>query len=138
MENKYYTPSIEEFHKGFLYQEGDGFNPVKKWSNEIAGVTDDLDINIYDDLINESQIRVKHLDLEDIKELDWEETDETVETIYFSLKGFELAFNKNNFKIEIYNTNVEYSDGELIYKGIANNKSELKKLMQQLEIFPKI
>ena len=70
--------------------------------------------------------------------MDWEETDETVETIYFSLKGFELAFNKNNFKIEIYNTNVEYSDGELIYKGIANNKSELKKLMQQLEIFPKI
>lgn len=85
-ENKYYTPSIEEFHAGFEYEYKSFVskaiaknkylnNTFTQWmkktftagSNDVMGSEiDDIDF-----LISKSNIRVKYLDKEDIEECGW-------------------------------------------------------------------
>ena len=51
MESKYYTPEIEEFHKGFEFEWFE--NQFKK---ESFGITTDDDLEIIDDEIRERKI----------------------------------------------------------------------------------
>lgn len=74
MDNKYYTPSLEEFHKGFRYQgycvttvNCDG--ATHDWEDRVFK----QDHGIYNgtDFLIPENCRVKFLDRDDIEELGW-------------------------------------------------------------------
>lgn len=76
MENKYYTPSIEEFNVGFRYEWR--FDPKEFWkSGEATWIKKEYNQCFIENPdtpcqnINENDIRVKYLDREDIEELGW-------------------------------------------------------------------
>lgn len=127
MENKYYLPQIEEFHIGFeceIYQSE--INKNFKWCEYVIG-TDYENITIARAIseVNKNGIRVKYLDRQDIES--------------FGFKLFEnmpSRFHYNKYELDVDYLNViriEY-DCNYIFKGKIKNKSELKKLLIQLEI----
>lgn len=133
--NKYYTPTLDEFHVGFEFQEGDGYSPPEKWTNETSGVTDDLDVNIYDDLIREGQIRVKHLDREDIESFGFDH-DTTQDGVSSFFKGNQ--FDENNWYLGLENDIVEIYDAnkksDNSFYGTIKNVSELKKILKMIGV----
>ena len=140
MENKYYTPTIEEFHPGFIYE-------ITKYPDAPLYTTNTT-INLlfeHDEYINE--LRVKHLDKSDIEILGWEFENEYV--AYYKHKLYVHEFwgppesrteHKERYKLffrkgEITISNDQtYDDYQSLFKGAIKNKQELIKLMQQLNI----
>jgi hypothetical protein len=140
MENKYYTPELEEFHVGFEYEV---MIPEKNlWSNEIFHLNDSH-INLIkyvklQDEFTKNKIRVKHLDIEDIDSLGWDcDLNSTGRYEYkdYMLYNFN---NSNTFTIKAKRGFVKYGQAfvgfDVLFEGIIKNKSELKKLMKQLNI----
>ena len=144
MENKYYTPTIEEFHIGFEYETRFGLNSpfttcILHPGYKFTQIEKD---------INEDYIRVKYLDDEDIKSLgfiNWtvEWTDHA--RYYFtkslpdgsiSIKdGIQLFFIFGSYDrdhVTIYNIINEIK--HVLFDGVVQNKSELKVLLKQLNI----
>lgn len=136
MENKYYTPSIEEFHIGFEFemknrQSKNGF------ANHVF--TKDYDLERTDcvlkDILTERntknpslfEIRVKYLDHEDIISLGWKEIGGKYFIKKENIKIWLTLHDDNTIKIE-----EEFDDKK--FDGKIKNKSELKKLMQMLDI----
>lgn len=125
MENKYYTPTIDEFYVGFECEQ----KIDNKWYEQICK---DYYISI---LTNESfkpdwnSFRVKYLDKEDIESLGWKwdkhkagfKNKDDIHLIYW------LDEDNKEIVIEAY--------GECVFQGTIKNKSELKKLMKQLGIY---
>lgn len=136
MENKYYTPEIEEFNVGFEYEEyiaGSNTEYVSKfWNPE-----DPFVLNVFKNNFQEGWLRVKCLDQKDI------------ESLGFKLDPIRSYFNyKNSFSLinepyklsldHIYNENkvilrghkVDYPT-KTLFEGTIKNLSELKKLLKQ-------
>jgi hypothetical protein len=156
-ESKYYTPSIEDFHVGFEYQEfidGHTYNINHISGNEFQVLTEpktskfwnkeradwqSLDI-IYDDWEHDNNTfkdcyRVKYLDKEDIESLGWKQFEDKENIFdYFEdglkYQGYQIHIQYNNQDILIFNKTTYMC----IFDGTIKNKSELKKLMQQLHI----
>lgn len=139
MENKYYTPEIEEFYIGFEFESKETFTDgtVKtqedydrcNWVKNICEVGDAPYIeraligkNAQNGLCG---VRVKHLDREDIESLGWEQ----IEYDSFKIGSFIFELN-NEYKSFIYSG----KDKGNVFVGNIKNKSELKKLMQMLNI----
>lgn len=175
MNNKYYTPKIEEFHVGFEYESyemyyraGDEWDTgTPMWIKRTV-----LDVNqeqytgeghkykaIYHVSINNKyetmvewnkNIRVKYLDMEDLAELGFE-------LIHFGLVGMDgkkdidaaqFLFNNGRYFVHLeltrfsswivlrIDTSVSESGVQtnIVHSITINNKSELKVLMQQLNI----
>jgi hypothetical protein len=149
---KYYTPDLEEFHQGFEYERwsNSAYTP-EKYIKEVFEFVDKDDI-WNDDVTNMlacaynrgDTVRVKYLDKEDIESLGWKRD---------SLRAHQLTkqiYNKDNWMLmhnkETREVSVIVRDPskEKNYiqlsklKGfdylIINNKSELKKLLKQLNI----
>lgn len=135
--NKYYTPLIEEFHIGFEFEVNN--SNWKRIKLDVLMCGWDLPhLNTY---IKENRIRVKYLDKEDIESLGW-----TYMELYHreaiqigcqksdDIKTFELE----NFNIVVINNNYNSlrirRNNPTIFEGVIKNKSELKKLMKQLDI----
>ena len=124
MENKYYTPSIDEFHVGFEYEwKCDGTQT--DWTRSICNILmNPLDV----DCRRINDYRVKYLDKEDIESLGFKED------IYNGVK----CFTKNNCQIFFFGDNVTSIDlfaGEFrnqYFRGLVKNKSELKKILNQI------
>lgn len=125
MDTKYYTPEIEEFHDGFIYEiKMTVFPHEKKVFN--FGITE---YEIIKTVLNITNIvRVKLLDREDIESLEWKQNKNENS---FSLNGFDLLFNEANNWITIYE---DKGADEYCFRGTIKNKSEFKKLMVQLDI----
>lgn len=136
MENLYYTPSIEEFHVGFEYELQvdiwNGLTGERMWS---LVQMDHLDRPT-------SPSRVKYLDREDIENLGWKYIGKAVD-VWFEKEGSFDMGSWNTYKIKMhYGLNdhrlsvIAYDTGDeyRIFSGIIKNKSEFKKLMQQLNI----
>lgn len=129
MENKYYTPEISEFHVGFeyeIYVPGTDTEYTKKifTLTEVGFIQ-----NVYDQNLQEGWFRVKYLDKEDIESLDWKSgLFQGLNEDSFTYQDYQLYWQDNQF-IQIYNF-----DAKIIFEGIIKNKSELKKLLTQLEI----
>lgn len=133
MENKYYTPTIEEFHVGFEYEYCSIEDTKPIWTKDSFGKI------ITSTTMLEFQfkrgVRVKYLDREDIESLGWNYD-----------KDVQITDLPNGYFGELYIMPTAYSllkqkeyiiikyGGEYIFKGIAKNKSELKKIMQQVGI----
>ena len=149
MEDKYYTPSIEEFHVGF---ECEIFNANNEWFPIVFSkgqLYNDLKfVDKFDDNLNNA-FRVKYLDREDIESLRWNVKESklspyTGKDILTYTLIIEQGFNtgvvytleellSNDYLI----TSQEYSSYgnqkyEMLFK--IKNKSELKKLMKQLKM----
>jgi hypothetical protein len=126
MENNYYTPSIEEFHVGFEFEVNCDNDWIKEslYSNEQVNVLP---------FMNTNNIRVKYLDKEDIESLGW--TDGETHGLsgyvlnYATDDSYQMYYDKDNQFTQIYNW-----DSKIIFEGIIKNKSELKRLLKQLEI----
>ena len=141
MENKYYTPTIEEFHVGFECEVATiSSNGNENWSKELIGPTWFNSIgqnNIKESIIELGTYRVKYLDKEDIESL-----------------GFEVKWNeygnvvleKGKYRI-FYNTRFEtdkvtivdkvddetpFTDCPVLFTGIIKNKSKLKRILKMI------
>ena len=131
---KYYQPDISEFHVGFEYElvPPIGYsimnlnNPMEKWETKWAtefqkGVFGIKDVDPWGGLlagiraaIEKEKCRVKYLDKEDIESL--------------KIPSYIKINHILNNTYEIIGTNAR------IFKGDIKNKSELKKLLKQLNI----
>lgn len=151
MEN-YYTPKIEEFHEGFEYEQkssfGDGTVKTIEQYNlaEWQKRTYNLDTYPYLDRTMTghnsnnlpSAVRVKYLDRDDIESLGWKKRLGTYIEIYYLNWAEEEGNNKGIWlekKGEMYTIlNAMTKINFMQFWGFIKNKSELKKLMQQLNI----
>lgn len=135
MESQYYTPEVEEFHKGFEFEWFD--NQFKKQSFRIT--TDD-DLEIIEDEIRERKIRVKYLDREDVKSLGWNYSNLaknfcilTTESDGENNQGLWLNSIQNKYQI----IDCRIPMHQVLFFGTIKNKSELKKIMIQTGIVNK-
>jgi len=137
--DKYYTPEIEEFFHGFEYEvwENSAYTN-ESWIKKIFQFRDN---NVYKDtsfIIAEFEqrgddIRVKYLDKEDIESLGFKYQKHN--TYYKNLTDkilLRLEALENNILLIEY-----FINGNNTLNCIINikNKSELKKLMKQLNIY---
>lgn len=151
----YYTPSIEEFHVGFEYEEleftytdkGWYTSKEQKWLTKIFKATDYIESYYLAERVKRSlfttSIRVKYLDKEDIESLGftYEKTYAGLDEDFFEKLVLPNAYSKY-FYLD-YNYGKKYcriywsldNDGDVtVFAGTINNKSELKRLLKQLGI----
>lgn len=127
---KYYTPSIEEVHHGFEYE----FHyMVEGWKKEHF---EKMDFNYLAENIKEELIRVKYLDKEDIESLGF--IDISAENSPFDIKSFTyksevLTLSKDGF-VQIYHADLQKTLRGFLFMGTVKNKSELARLLKQLNI----
>lgn len=142
MENKYYTPEAEEFHVGFEYESlQDERTPEKEssWSKEL--ISDEWEMRTFigyycGDHI--AELRVKYLDKEDIESFGF--TQITEGCFNLPIKEFRGRLNQE-VRILVRDTILIYLAKDLddketyvLFTGSIKNKSELKKLLKQLNV----
>lgn len=124
MNNKYYTPELEEFHIGFEYESStDGINWEQyTYSLDCWSCASGMEIAELKYTNPSLLFRVKYLDKEDIESL-WGKDG--------ILGEFNIAWHPDyNTTVLIYRTSI----ANTVFRGFIKNKSELKKLIQQLNI----
>ena len=149
---KYYTPDISEFYVGFEYESN-----YNKSNWETTTLKYDDTVSFFDNYKYDAyhtEFRVKYLDIEDIKSFGFTHTT--------SLKGYQENFRieklfrrlneehddtmwQNVFlqyapdihRVVIRNQISDGSEDETFFEGIIKNKSELKRLLIQLNIIEK-
>ncbi len=141
MENKYYTPELEEFHVGFEFESKrgayDGTVKTKeqfdneKWQYDFCSEGEFPYIERALTGTNSKNglchIRVKYLDREDIEGSGFKQGKLPYQFFSDLLTMIKLA------KDETYSISANVDDQCLFY-GKIKNKSELKKLLKQLGI----
>lgn len=119
--SKYYTPKIEEFHVGFMYEYKSGINWIPmSFSFDI--------LRLYPESPTKNETRVKYLDSKDIESLGLtlkitEAGQDTKEypDIYIENTAIGSYFEDDEMNIQLYTS---------FYK--IKNRSEFQKLMKQL------
>ncbi len=137
---KYYVPTIEEMHAGFVFEAND--QQLKDWCQTVFGsllINNEggmytTDLKRIATWISNGDVRVKFLDREDIEACGWKR--------YGTEKGLLsdrptfvnnyclLSFQEEGGWINIFNTTSDIQ----IFSGKIKNKSELSRLMKQLGI----
>ena len=134
MEPKYYTPTIEEFHIGF---ECEFKNDMQEniWKPEVCDMdTINIAFNEWEHEDYERKyadaFRVKYIDKDDCLSLGLELK------IWDNGSGY---FQKGNYTIGIYGTDLfctvsqnDYGNNIMRFSGDLKNKSELKRILQQV------
>ncbi len=135
MENKYYTPTIEEFHIGFECEV-----------LGIIGAKEDQRLFSQPTIISQKElpilhlieIRVKYLDKSDIESLGWDH--DLGSPGRYEYKDYVLYnFNNSNiFTIKIKRSFIKYTENfvsfDILFEGTIKNKSQLKFIMTCLGI----
>lgn len=128
---KYYTPKIEEFHVGFEYEllyklENDFWRKEKFHSKTLFW-------SEIEDYLFKKQIRIKYLDKEDIESLGFKEISSGWYHQYPNMnkKGYQILYKLGEEFSLSYGIH-EHSKN--IFTGKIKNKSELIRLLNQLEI----
>jgi hypothetical protein len=141
---KYYIPTIDELHVGFEYQFKieDGLWQVEEFvlNKHDVSYSELGSINKH---IGNNKVRIKFLDQKDIKSLGFTKTKSDVDEITYQM----LFDNTEDFVELIYSTIsttlviekfVEQSEdrynSHILFQGCIKNKSELIKLLKQLNI----
>jgi hypothetical protein len=150
MENKYYTPNIEEFHVGFefefynsnghfVFEAGEGWHKAKWGTCPEFRFTDNMQYFIINGLV-----RVKYLDVRDIESVGVKE--EKVDPV-----SFRPFMSDGNDKIEERKTfikkhiqicwweSIPYSiviidNKEIMYQGSCKNLSKLKQILTDIGV----
>ena len=122
---KYYTPSIEEFHVGFEYEALWGLENVNpEWSKEVFKKNQKADDT-------EDIVRVKKLDREDIEQLGFNLfTDVNYDTYRKRTDGNTHFIHISKGKTTI--TRQVGNGGDTIFTGTIRNKSELAVILKQI------
>lgn len=128
---KYYTPTIEEFHVGFEYEflvNSVFLRDLKSWEKCICYTPNTLFAIIKDIIENVVSVRVKYLDKEDIEsfgvKLDYKSDTHDI----YKLNDIWIFLFKNNI------IRINQGDEMIFRDGMIRNKSELKVLLKQLNI----
>lgn len=124
MENRYYTPALEEFHIGFEYEQK---IDQENWKYRLIEGRYDL----FDACMNIS--RVKYLDQSDIESFGFEHKQYVPERnicLNFEYKEWYL----NYWFGEIPNVEIGRDGYDGGFFGKCKNKSELKRILNQLDI----
>jgi hypothetical protein len=138
--NKYYTPAIEDFYVGFEYEFNYTTIPDYKqrgrtWEKvilndsvlDIGQDSETEDENPFYNSLN--RFRVKYLDSEDIESLGFKHQKE--ELYYNEDRMLSLEFKDGIATIaRVKKSSLSY----LLFTGILKNKSELVKLLQQIDL----
>jgi hypothetical protein len=141
MEDKYYyTPTIEEFYVGFEFELKDYLEYQIDKDVHVLNRGWDKQVVTFDFFTKNKLMpyflestRVKYLDQSDIESLGW------VDGERYGVSGLVFNYGDKNDNWQIY-TQYDtqfyaiYSITGIIFQGFIKNKSELKKLMQQLDI----
>ena len=153
-ENKYYTPQIEEFFIGFEFEE-EFKNP--NWSKLARPLEDTYEfvklkldtshsLSRITSKLKNNRVRVKYLDKEDILSLGFTDKPIAVDqkfSYYKLLKEnkvcqistyWDMNRSKRDNLIRIYVGYLNKYPYTEIFRGNIKNKSELQKLLKQLEI----
>ncbi len=131
--DKYYTPEINEFFVGFEFEifKDDNWTTFNFNVDEIISVF----ARINDKTIISDKIRIKYLDKEDIESLGWKGQESN--SVYFTKDNYRLVHWITNDGRDI-NIFEKYDGGTqeecIIRKAKVKNKSELIKLLKQLNI----
>ena len=153
MENKYYTPTIEEFRVGFIYEEASTMPYGLEFEEIIYGKdpNQDLALELINNLIKQKLVRVKYLDREDIESLGFTKEsnsfdvdvytsnlkvshrDEPVSIIFNSMNNWVLIY-CGEFAAILKQNKTEYHVNSTLFAGTIKNKSELIILLKQLGI----
>lgn len=145
MGNKYYIPEISEIYIGFEYEVKHYYLDKLEYGDFSKAIVSLSTFQFAIMELRQSRVRVKHLDKEDIESLGWKcyklfktsnnGTDISDNYIFKYENKYHLIsdFSKGGMLILKGNKLIS-SDITKIFSGIIKNKSELKKLMQQLEI----
>lgn len=141
--NKFYVPSIEEFHVGFEYEYyGDPIPNPDRWYKAIF--KDEYGM-INNRLIEYSKplIRTKYLDQEDIESLGFKEDSWTERTNWVWLSNdrrFILFYIPKIYKLTITDTNRGFKETSgkyyhhQMFEGIVKNKSVLKQVFKMIGV----
>jgi len=135
MQEKYYTPTLDEFHVGFEFETAYG-GRLDQWNKDVF-TQEDLWHGRHP---THETYRVKYLDHDDIIECGWYDKIQA-DKYYFQTDICEWQMKPDayqNDKMQGRNLSIFYSHGSIdsINEIIVwvKNKSELKKLMKQLGI----
>ncbi len=146
MENKYYTPEIEEFHVGLEYEvkvyKKDEWIKCKWTELNVMSAEFNLDFGQAYDLPKVTvpdTIRVKYLDREDIESLGFKHTNEINQEFEDSedyvMGDWELStWNEPKRQAVSIEKKSKFGKNTVHFAGIIKNKSELKRLLKQLGI----
>ena len=125
MKNKYYLPSIKEFHVGFEYEISNymlagtlRIRPKKEWFKEVFNTSSVYKLDFIEHVLevgDEKIVRVKYLDKADIESL--------------NVKDYNIILNSGF--VDIWR---KYDSYPMVRSIRIKNKSELKKLLQWLSI----
>jgi hypothetical protein len=130
MKNKYYTPTIEEFHVGFEYE----FYYKSEWhKHNLDGtpiVHHELD-EFSDDLMKLAHAicRVKHLDQSDIESFGFSLRHEFA---FWFRGGTYVLITSNHGVISILSNKTEVE--KVVFVGKIKNKSELGVILKQIGV----
>jgi hypothetical protein len=151
--NNFVIPNFKLYSKEYFNELhlNDKYWEYRKWKekicdkNTVFNFSSTIFIEKYTPLNIKNVIRVKYLDQEDIESLGFKYTSKTV-GLWFKKEGFfdtpggrhrltkyELIYFPNNNELHIEGFLGNDSEGKL-FEGIIKNKSELKKLLKQLNI----
>ena len=159
MENKYYTPSIEEFHVGFEYElwEEDICEDYS-WKQHVFTLNDMAESLHHETKhhaggllsgLEEEYIRVKYLDREDVESFGFTLVKEYSDELVFQINGGEYCFYELTLNIDDNKINIEQgcqskmSAKKLpieqwnyfnIFFGEIKNKSELQQVLKMIGV----
>ena len=152
--NKYYTPAIEEFHFGFEYYYNAKYDSALKCTNGkwrkvkylgrgdiLTGYTELKNIK---DLIFKEQVRVKHLDREDIEGFGFEyerKNDYGGDTYLLRVSNminhdtlYTLDLTQSRLEIKTKHEGGMDDRWHTLFNGVAKNRSELARILTQIEV----
>lgn len=125
-ETKYYTPTIEEFHVGFEYE----VQQMEELCGSLTYTEEYASFNYeFGDEINLERVRVKCLDQEDIESFGFKAVELRFGAMLFSGSKYNIAYFPHSKMVSIYLKGVD-----IVFKGNIKNKSELKRVLQQIDI----
>ena len=137
VKDKYYTPSIEEFHVGFEYEDYNKYR--KEWIKSIWTREDfENDSHVYYlfELFYGKQLRVKYLDKEDIESLGFEyyKTHPGMNQMEFEGGKYLLTYDPDFAGRGWLRIAMEGEGDVTLFTGTIKNKSELKKILEMINV----
>ena len=132
MNNKYYTPEIEEFHVGFEYEHLMYHKNLPIWVKEKFHMVDSHFSIVNRVSLHNKTVSVKHLDREDIEGEGWVIIHEDERRISFHKKpNKEINFSKNDRNVTI---SKDVKRFDISFEGTIKNKSVLKQILKMIGV----
>jgi len=132
--NKYYPPNAEDFNVGVECQV---YYPREKvWKDRKIRHWEDLNEVLSRFVTDNTSVRFKYLDEEDILDLGFKHIGDKLISEYWK-DNYRLYYDYNYKKIKITddNENISYEvEGGILFSGKIKNKNGLQKLLKQIEI----